>query len=278
MTCTNPTPRGVILNEAGQAAASTRWTQPADGAVADLVERFWSVAWDLPDGERFPSSLVPQLSCNLSVEYGSRPEVVEDPVVVTGVPTRRFDVDLAGSGWVFGVKFHPGALAGVSDVPARTLLDRTVPASSVLGADVVAAVRRLGRGMPRAELVAGAERALLPLASQADPVWRRACDLVHAIEADPELTTATRVAACCGLSERSLQRLFARYIGPSPKQVIVRYRLHDAVAALDTGGAETIAELAARLGFYDQAHFAREFTAFVGIPPSRYRAGKPVRP
>lgn len=119
---------------------------------------------------------------------------------------------------------------------------------------------------------------LHPLLAGADQVWQRAHALVRAIASDTRLTTTTRLTEVAGMSERSLQRLFARYVGPSPKQVIVRYRLQDAVASLAEPRGETLASLATRLGFYDQAHFAREFTAFVGIPPSQYRAGHPVRP
>ena len=76
------------------------------------------------------------------------------------------------------------------------------------------------------------------------------------------------------LSTRRLQRLFARYLGVGPKWVLARYRMHDVVAALDAGHAGSLAELAVAHGWYDQAHFTRDFTALVGTTPARYREGR----
>ncbi len=76
-----------------------------------------------------------------------------------------------------------------------------------------------------------------------------------------------------GLSARSLQRLFLHYLGVGPKWVILRYRIHDAVTDLDAGYAGPLADLAASLGWYDQAHFIRDFTALVGQTPGDYRRG-----
>jgi transcriptional regulator GlxA family with amidase domain len=79
-----------------------------------------------------------------------------------------------------------------------------------------------------------------------------------------------QVASLGGLSVRSLQRLFAAYVGVSPKAVLARYRLQDAAAAIDAGEVDDLADLAASLGWFDQAHFSRDFRAVVGVTPSSY--------
>ncbi len=273
-----PTPSGVILRAEAQDAATRRWTRVVDGPVGEVVERVWSVGWELPPGESFASSLVPHLSTNLSVGHGPHAGANADEVVVTGPPTRRFDVDLVGEGWVVGIKLHPGAFTGVTGVPARGLLDATIPARHCLPPSVVDAVREAATAGGADAIAAACTRAVEPLLAGADPVWTRARDLVRLAETDDSVTTTAALADRAGRSERSLQRLFARYVGPSPKQVVLRYRLHNVVAALDADTDEPLADLAARLGFYDQAHLAREFTAFVGIAPGAYRAGRAVRP
>jgi AraC-like DNA-binding protein len=59
-------------------------------------------------------------------------------------------------------------------------------------------------------------------------------------------------------------------VGVGPKAVLARYRLQDAVAAIDAGGVDDLADLAASLGWFDQAHFARDFRSVVGTTPSAY--------
>ena len=53
--------------------------------------------------------------------------------------------------------------------------------------------------------------------------------------------------------------------------MLARYRMHDAVADLDAGWEGTLTDLAVRYGWYDQAHFTRDFTALVGVTPGQYR-------
>ncbi len=95
--------------------------------------------------------------------------------------------------------------------------------------------------------------------------------------ADHSLSRVEDVAARHGLSVRALQRLFRRFVGVGPKWVLQRYRLHDAVTAIDTapGVMADLAGLAASLGWSDQSHFTRDFTAAVGVSPHAY-AARPV--
>ncbi len=74
------------------------------------------------------------------------------------------------------------------------------------------------------------------------------------------------------MSVRSLQRLFGDYVGVSPKWVMRRARLHEAALRADGGEPVDWAALAIDLGYADQAHLTREFTATIGVPPSRYRS------
>jgi AraC-like DNA-binding protein len=66
--------------------------------------------------------------------------------------------------------------------------------------------------------------------------------------------------------------LFGDYVGVSPKWVMRRARLHEAALRADGGEPVDWAALAADLGYADQAHLTREFTATIGVPPSRYAA------
>src|SRR3954469_11899555 len=103
-----------------------------DAGLTPWVENYWSLRWDLPPGTSYLSSTLPHPACNLSAEHGiSRDGVDEDPVVVTGVVTRRFDVPVRGAGWVYPAKFRPGGLAALTGARARDLRDVTVAATTV---------------------------------------------------------------------------------------------------------------------------------------------------
>lgn len=63
--------------------------------------------------------------------------------------------------------------------------------------------------------------------------------------------------------------MFRTYVGAGPKWVIMRYRLQEAVSELDEGKRDW-ARLAADLGYFDQAHFVRDFKALLGKTPTEY--------
>jgi AraC-like DNA-binding protein len=108
-----------------------------------------------------------------------------------------------------------------------------------------------------------------------DPVVEQVAGLVGRITEDPGLRRVAQLAEVSGLPERRLQRLFADYVGVSPKWVMRRARLHEAALRVEADGPASVdwAALAADLGYADQAHLTRDFTATLGVPPSRYAAG-----
>ena len=61
-----------------------------------------------------------------------------------------------------------------------------------------------------------------------------------------------------------------RYVGVSPKWVISRYRLHDAIEQLMQSVPTDWAAFALQLGYFDQAHFIRDFRKLVGRAPGAY--------
>lgn len=94
--------------------------------------------------------------------------------------------------------------------------------------------------------------------------------MVDVLVADPALYRVDQAAEALHVSVRTLQRLFAEYVGASPKWVLRRARLHEAAARADRGADVDWATLAGDLGYSDQAHLTRDFTASVGVSPARY--------
>lgn len=249
------------------------------GCSPDLspwVENYWSLRWNLPPGTSYVSSTLPHPACNLSVERGHLREAVgDDPVVVTGVVTRRFDVTIRDAGWVYAAKFRPGGLAALTGVHARTLRDATVPANEVFDGATTEALRELGPEVSGEECRHRFDEVLARLATPPDDDYRLLLDVVAAMLVDRSLLRVAQVEAHCGVSARTLQRLFEQYVGVTPKWVLSRYRMHDVVSDLDAGYGGSLADLAAKYGWFDQAHFTREFTELVGMPPSAYQRQEP---
>jgi AraC-like DNA-binding protein len=121
-------------------------------------------------------------------------------------------------------------------------------------------------------MVGYAEALLCSVRPEQDPLAEQAAGLVSCITDDPGLRRVGQLSASSGLTVRTLQRLFADYVGVSPKWVMRRARLHEAAERADSGEPVDWASLAADLGYADQAHLTRDFTVTIGVPPTRYAA------
>jgi AraC-like DNA-binding protein len=142
--------------------------------------------------------------------------------------------------------------------PAAWLADRgeqlQVEARLGLVAERIAA--HLGQGPPRREPephLAGQLRGLLD-ERLAEPV------------------TLGAAAAQLGRSVPHLVRSFTREFGVSPHAYLIGRRVDAARHALLQGARP--ADVAADLGFYDQAHFTRHFKRHVAVTPARFARGR----
>ena len=169
------------------------------------------------------------------------------------------------------MKFRPGGFVPFLRGPVSELTGQVRPLSSLWGvADADRFAAELVRAPGLDELVAVAERHLLAHWPEHDPEVARVGQIVHALLHDRSIARVDDVSERFGLSPRSLQRLFQRYVGVSPKWVLQRYRLHEAAARLAEGTSGTWAEVAVELGYFDQSHFIRDFTRAIGMTPVEY--------
>jgi AraC family transcriptional regulator len=80
----------------------------------------------------------------------------------------------------------------------------------------------------------------------------------------------SEMARECGLSVSHFTRAFRKSFGMSPYRWLLERRLHRAKALLVASDI-SIAEIAIRSGFSDQAAFTRAFARIVGDSPGRWR-------
>ena len=258
----SPQPRGVLHPHLPQGDFRHERRAP-DAALAGTIEHYWFVAWDLRGLPAQTQETLPHPSVHLVVEPPSGR--------IYGVHRGRFVRVLEGEGRVFGIKFRPGGFRGFLDRDVHALMDRSCAPADVFGAT---ASRRFEAEVFAASgvdaMAAAADRLLLDRALPADPWAERVGGIVALVAEDRRITAVEHLCDRTGLSMRALQRLFRAYVGVSPKWVVKRYRLHEAVACLQAGGTVNWADLALSLGYFDQAHFIRDFRALIGRTPVAY--------
>jgi AraC-like DNA-binding protein len=261
-------PRGVLHTRLGEGAFEHARRAPAP-ALAGFVEHYWCVRWDLRGRPPQLQETLPHPNLHLVVDRGE--------ARVWGVHDGRFRRVLEGRETVFGVKFAAGGARPWLDRPAGALANRSLPAHEIFGTAIDALVPAIPGCADIAAMAALVEPLLLATLPPPDPLAAQARELVALAATNRELLRAEQLAGHAGLGLRALQRLFRDYVGASPKWVIARYRLHEAVAQLQAGRTLAWTELALALGYYDQAHFIRDFRRLVGCAPADYARRESAR-
>jgi len=183
----------------------------------------------------------------------------------------RFTRVIENKGRVFGIKFWPGGFYPFLKSPISRLTNRIIPLRDVFGAGGEALESTVLAKRSERAMAAVAEDILRQQSPERDTIAERVAEVVEQIAADRTITRVEIAARQSGFSVRSLQRLFARYVGVSPKWVINRHRLHEAIDRLAKGETVDWTHLAFELGYFDQAHFIKDFKAIIGRTPGEYR-------
>lgn len=260
--------RGILRHAPGPGVFHHARVAPS-ATLAGVVQHFWIVRWDLRGHAPQVRETLPHPNVHLVIEPGR--------TRIQGVHSGRFTRILEGRGGVFGVKFRPGGFHPFLRQPVSTLRDRSLPLQDVFGTAAASLEGEvLAHDGDDERMIATAERFLAGHLPAAEPEVERVGVIVDDIAADRGITAVEQVQERWRIGRRTLQRLFNGYVGVGPKWVINRYRLHEAIERLAAGGAVDWTELALELGYFDQAHFIRDFKALVGRPPAEYARRDPA--
>ncbi|MDR7186622.1 AraC-like DNA-binding protein [Microbacterium trichothecenolyticum] len=252
---TDPT-RGVLYPE--RLPSFTRLAP--EGEASTLVEWFWIPQWDLPETVVSRQPVLGYPAANLVVE--------PDGVTLWGATTRASERELRGSGWAVGALLKPAAFARLYDAPSDLVDAHTIFDEPNLQHAVSAA-------MPDLDAAAAAVSEWLvervgPPTSDA----RLANAMADLLMSDPTVLRLDDAAERLRVSVRTLQRLAHRTVGLSPAAMIRRRRLQEAAQRVREDPDAPLADIAAELGYADQAHLANDFRAVLGFTATDYRADR----
>ncbi len=274
-----------IVDPATMARYVTLHRYPAGEVLEGLVEWFWAVSWQLPDGHEHVQQVLNHPSGHISVgttdETGASAERPAGRVY--GLITRMSQRHLVGEGWTVAAKTTTGGLGALLDRPARAVTDHQLTLDDALRLDSGSLVARIVDAGIEPDRIDLLREALESVVRRRDPQRvaqaREVARVARIAETDRRVMRVEQLAAEAGVSVRTLQRLFGEFVGAGPAWVIRRWRI---IEAAERAGGSSLAtpgpgwagwaELAAELGYSDQAHLTRDVRAHLGMPPGRYRA------
>lgn len=253
--------KGILNVRAGEKKFCLKRYLPAED-LSFFVENYWVVRWDLRGQEPYVQEVLPYPCVHLVFEEGrSR---------IYGVETGRFTRLLEDKGRVFGIKFRPGGFHPFVKRPITCFTSTSVEFREVFGSDVWEVEKEILKHENEVQMKEVVEKFLRERLPERDENVKEVNRVVDYIVEHREATRVEDVVRALGLNKRRMQRLFSHYVGVSPKWVIGRYRLHEAAERVAERHDMDWTKLALDLGYFDQAHFIKDFKAMVGRTPREY--------
>lgn len=225
-------------------------------ALSPFVDRLWTSDGPSPE----PRVILPDGCIDLLFDRA------RGQALVVGTMTRAATLAPSSDARFVAVRFRPGGAYPFLGVPADELTDQVLDARE-------GGARWLDTGvledLPSSDGAARAlERCLLARLARIappEPIVAHAAGVLFA----PDPPTIASLGTSTGWSRQHLTRMFRRHVGVGPKTFARVARLQRAVHELQRPRrAEHLAAAAAGLGYFDQAHMARDFRELVGMTPS----------
>jgi len=188
-----------------------------------------------------------------------------EDIYMMGYCKGHVSFDLGSSFHYIGIRFLPGIFPIISNIQASDLSDQVV-----LLKDLLPSLEKVL--LPYAQVKSGgtflfsnldsALQTFIPDDLQLDERFTDA--LLTILKSKGHLESIESISS--GISPRQLRRLFAKYIGTSPKNFcrLIRFQ-HILYSQFRSPKVSTTFYLDA--AYYDQAHFIKDFRNFYGITP-----------
>lgn len=245
--------------------------------LAGCFTSFYLVEVVLPDGVTVEDYLQPEWA-GLRFFLGRSAETTQHdgavlrdtPFSATGPSTCPVQFRTPAT-LVWGIGLLPLGWAKFMDVPANTLADTVNdgmahPAFHQFRPLLEALLAASGDEEAQAKAIAS-----FFLARDRAVRSSRQITAIHEALVDPEVHGPAELAARANITQRTLERLCARYFGFAPQVLIRRQRMMRTLSAFMLADRACWSQVIDQ-HYSDHAHFSREFHSFMRMSPSEYAA------
>jgi AraC-like DNA-binding protein len=198
--------------------------------------------------------------------------VLQPKSFVFGQITRFLEIEPTGITGTISARFHPDGLLPFIQVPVSDLENKAVSldelfgdAGRVLEEEVLSKNTNTGR----IEIIETFLLSHLQSPHSIDKITKSCVDVI--LQSNGQLNLI-ELAEKHNINRRSMERKLSSVVGISPKQLAKIIRLQAALRMLEKKQFTSLTSLAYENGYYDQAHFIKDFKDFTGLSPKSFYA------
>lgn len=200
--------------------------------------------------------------------------IIQPKCFVFGQITQPLEIAPVGETNIFAVRFHPDGCLPFIHMPIREMDNKAVALTTLFGDKGQALGASVCAALDIHERIKLVELFLLEQIKKAETRDRIAALSVETILTLKGQLSVTELADQLQVHRKQLERKFAAVIGLSPKQLAKIIRLQSVLKMMSEGKHEHLTALAYENGYFDQAHFIKDFKEFTGVTPGEFYAGQ----
>jgi AraC-like DNA-binding protein len=248
---------------------------PPSAALAPYVKCFWSLESDEEQHEReriFPDGSIELIHHyrDLFRKYDENGQPFEqNRSFFHGQLKRYFDLQATGKIGIFSVRFKPAGLRPFVPFSIDKITDLSVPTQNAWGEKAMVLESQLMQVQNTNERIDLMEHFLLGQLNpeHVDPVVENCIAYISAQSGSISVDELTQQQT---IGKRALERRFLQSVGLSPKLFARIIRFNHALQLIENRDFSNFTSVAYEGGFYDQAHFIKDFKEFTGITPKEF--------
>jgi AraC-like DNA-binding protein len=243
------------------------------------VKCLWALEHDYASGFHREEWLAASAEIDLIFHFGSPYEALSNGAgahlsgcFVMGQQDRHTVLKSAGSTGLVAVRFQPWGAFPFFKLPVSELANQVLSLESILGREAVEMEERLQGVESRDALRLLESFCVARIKTFDDELVVVKASASRIIQSGGQI----RIPALLqrqGVTQRQVERQFQTYVGMSPKRLTKLVRFRTALQHILANPGQELTGIAYDCGYFDQAHFTKDFRQFYGKTPAEVRAG-----
>lgn len=189
--------------------------------------------------------------------------------MLIGLFRKAYNIHFTEKVPIFSIRFKPEALSGLLGIQGSEILESYEDIETLLGKNFRDFCHRIREDRNVGQMIQRTEsflKNILLKQQQEEDYVQRATTLIRNAESNSIREISERLS----ISQRQLERKFSEVIGISPKRYLRLMRFNKVMQALQQKQFLNLTSVAYYCGYFDQAHFIKDFKHITGHSPGIY--------
>jgi AraC-like DNA-binding protein len=248
-----------------------------NNSLADYIQTIWGMESESGE-DSYPRSLImPDGIVEIIFHYEEpfytwqdNKRFIQPENFAISMMRKFIEIGSSGTTGFISVRFFPWGAYHFFNEAIQDFLDQAIEASRLWGNESKIIMKKIKEPKTIEQRFKLVEEFLLDKLAQFQKEESKTDNAIKLIRQTKGTLSIESICAETGFSKKQLERKFLSTVGTTPKVFSRITRFLNICQNLKEQSNQTLSQLTHDCGFYDQAHFIKEFKAFSGFTPKEF--------